>query len=96
MLNEYPPCVDTEFAHTHDYADYWGVFFYARSTDGDWIDRLDISATYTDPIFDSIMHRFWCGKCPIAYRRSRVSVAGVESLSTVGINDGCSIPRRAA
>jgi hypothetical protein len=35
-------------------------------------------------------------KCPIAYRRSRVSVAGVESLSTVGINDGCSIPRRAA
>jgi hypothetical protein len=36
------------------------------------------------------------GKCPIAYRRSRVSVAGVESLSTVGINDGCSIPRRAA
>lgn len=59
MLNEYPPCVNTEFAHTHDYADYWGVFFYARSTDGDWIDRLDISATYTDPIFDSIMHRFW-------------------------------------
>jgi hypothetical protein len=59
MLNEYPPCVDTEFAHTHDYADYWGVFFYARSTDGDWIDRLDISAIYTDPIFDSIMHRFW-------------------------------------
>jgi hypothetical protein len=36
------------------------------------------------------------GKCPIVYRRSRVSVADVESLSTVGISDGCSIPRRAA
>jgi tetratricopeptide (TPR) repeat protein len=36
------------------------------------------------------------GKCPIVYRRSRVSVAGVESLSMVGINDGYSIPRRAA
>jgi predicted nuclease of predicted toxin-antitoxin system len=35
-------------------------------------------------------------KCPIVYRRSRVPVVGVESLSTVGISDGCSIPRRAA
>jgi hypothetical protein len=58
-LNKYPLCVNTEFAHTHDYADYWGVFFYARSIEGNWIDRLDISSTYTNPIFDSIMHRFW-------------------------------------
>jgi tetratricopeptide (TPR) repeat protein len=36
------------------------------------------------------------GKCPIVYRRSRVPVVGVESLSTVGISDGCSISRRAA
>jgi hypothetical protein len=36
------------------------------------------------------------GKCPIVYRRSRVPVVSVESLSTVGISDGCSIPRRAA
>jgi hypothetical protein len=54
-LNKYPLCVDTEFAHTHDYADYWGVFFYARSIERNWIDRLDISSTYTNPIFDTII-----------------------------------------
>ncbi len=46
--------VNTEFSYG-DYADYWGIIFYARSTDGNWIDALHISDIYLDPICDSIM-----------------------------------------
>jgi hypothetical protein len=52
----FPPTssVNTEFSHG-DYADYSGIIFYARSTDGNWIDALHISDIYLDPICDSIM-----------------------------------------
>jgi hypothetical protein len=46
--------VNTEFSHG-DYADYNGIIFYARSTDGNWSDALHISDIYLDPICDSIM-----------------------------------------
>jgi hypothetical protein len=54
----------------------------------------DLLENFKPPVDDQ--ESFINRKCPIVYRRSRVSVAGVKSLSTVGISDGCSIPRRAA
>ncbi|WP_310484035.1 hypothetical protein [Chamaesiphon sp. VAR_48_metabat_403] len=46
--------VNTEFSHG-DYADYNGIIFCARSTDGNWIDELHISDIYLGPICNSIM-----------------------------------------
>jgi hypothetical protein len=46
--------VNTEFLKA-GYLGYDGIIFYARSTDGNWIDALHISDIYLDPICDSIM-----------------------------------------
>jgi inactive STAND len=67
----------------------WSNTYYGGERAGDFFNKLSKATTGE---WKSQINR----KCPIVYRRSRVSVAGVESLSMVGINDGYSIPRRAA
>ena len=50
--------VNEEFAHGAAY-DYSGVIFYGRSIDGVWIDQLEISDHFMNPIFDSITICCW-------------------------------------
>ncbi len=75
---------DTESVHkkfSHgDYADYWGMIFHARSTDGKWIDALHISDIYIDPICCGIMKRYL-----------RENDGSGEMASTLTINSYCAI-----
>jgi hypothetical protein len=58
MRFPYTESVNKEFAHG-DYADYSGTIFYARATDGKWIDALHISRVYMRPIASGIMKRYF-------------------------------------
>jgi hypothetical protein len=49
----------TEFAHGFHYGDYSGVVFYGPPTEGFWLDRLAVSDAYIDPLFRTILDRFW-------------------------------------
>ena len=67
--------INYEFAHG-DYANYSGIIFHARATDGTWIDALHISRIYIRPICSSIMKRYFRENDNIGEMASAIAING--------------------